>query len=137
MSAQDYKNLRDALSTASVSVAQQLSKLDSLACKVNGRSDTISRRFPKWKVAANATKSEVYLHYFGNNLANTEYQVTVLADGFYKFIVSSNIGTDRAFFLRGREGVGGGAHILRGRTHIEGARGCRRGRTHIEGAHPH
>ena len=87
VSAQDYKNLRDALSTASVSVAQQLSKSDSLACKVNGRIDTISRRFPKWKVAANVTKSEVYLHYFGNNLANTEYQVTVLADGSYKFIV--------------------------------------------------
>ena len=29
---------------------------------------------------------------------------------------SSNIGTDRAPFLRGREGAGGGAHILRGRT---------------------
>ena len=50
---------------------------------------------------------------------------------------SSIVGGFRAFFLRGREGVGGGAHILRGRTHIEGARGCRRGRTHIEGAHPH
>ena len=62
VSAQDYKNLRDALSTASVSVAQQLSKSDSLACKVNGRSDIISRSFPKWKVAANVTKSEVYLH---------------------------------------------------------------------------
>ena len=31
---------------------------------------------------------------------------------------SSNIGADRAFFLRGREGAGGGAHILRGRTLI-------------------
>ena len=87
VSAQDYKNLRDALSTASVSVAQQLSKSDSLACKVNGRSDTISRTFPKWKVAANVAESEVYLHYFGKNLASTEYQVTVLADGSYKFIV--------------------------------------------------
>ena len=32
--------------------------------------------------------------------------------------MSSNIGADQPFFLRGREGAGGGAHILRGRTLI-------------------
>ena len=82
---QNFDDFKKDLEAECLSSLAENERSQSLAYKVDKLSCTIESKFPKWKVIADVDKSEVHLFYLDNS--HVVYEIVVLADGSYYFVV--------------------------------------------------